>query len=329
MHTVAAVLVDGVAAFELGVACEVFGLSRPELNAPWYRFLVCAAEATPLRSTGGMLIDTPHGLAALAEADTLVFPSWRAPAERPPSALLEAVRQADARGARLVSICSGVFILAAAGVLDGRPATTHWRYVDALTTQYPSIKVTPDVLYVDDGRVLTSAGTAAAIDLCLHIVRCDFGAQVASAVARRMVVPPHREGGQAQFIERPVSAVAEADVLGPALVWAMEHLDQPHSVPDLARRAAMSPRTFARRFHAEHGTTPHRWLLYQRLLLARRWLEVGLDTMEGVAERSGFGSAAALRMHFRRGFGISPQSYRRQFGPPPTALEPSRTPDRK
>lgn len=185
------------------------------------------------------------------------------------------------------------------------------------------------MLYVDDGRVLTSAGTAAAIDLCLHIVRCDFGAQVASAVARRMVVPPHREGGQAQFIERPVSAVAEADVLGPALVWAMEHLDQPHSVPDLARRAAMSPRTFARRFHAEHGTTPHRWLLYQRLLLARRWLEVGLDTMEGVAERSGFGSAAALRMHFRRGFGISPQSYRRQFGPPPTALEPSRTPDSK
>jgi AraC family transcriptional regulator, transcriptional activator FtrA len=317
MHTVVAVLVDGVAAFELGVACEVFGLSRPELNVPWYDFLVCAAEPPPLRSTGGMLIDTPHGLSALAAADTLVFPSWRSPAERPPEALLEAVRRADARGARLVSICSGVFILAAAGVLDGRPATTHWRYTDALVAQYPSIKVTPDVLYVDDGRVLTSAGTAAAIDLCLHIVRRDYGAQVANAVARRMVVPPHREGGQAQYVDRPVSPVAEADALGPALVWAMKNLHRPQSVPDLARRAAMSPRTFARRFRAEHGTTPHRWLLHQRLLLARRWLESGAESVEDVAEHSGFGSAAALRMHFRRTFGTSPQAYRRQFGPGP------------
>jgi transcriptional regulator GlxA family with amidase domain len=248
-----------------------------------------------------------------------VFPSWRHPSERPPEALLHAVRRADARGARLVSICSGVFILAAAGVLDGRPATTHWRYVDALAANYPSIKVAPDVLYVDDGRVLTSAGTAAAIDLCLHIVRTDYGAQVANAVARRMVVPPHREGGQAQFIERPVSPMAEADALGPALVWAMEHLDRPQSVPDLARRAAMSPRTFARRFRAEHGTTPHRWLLHQRLLLSRRWLEMGVDSVEDVAERSGFGSAAALRMLFRRAFNTSPQSYRRQFGPGPNS----------
>jgi AraC family transcriptional activator FtrA len=314
-HTVAAVLVDQVAAFELGVACEVFGLARPELNVPWYRFLVAAAELPPLRSSGGMLIDTAYGLAALAEADTLVFPSWRTPTEQPPAALLESVRQADARGARLVSICSGVFILAAAGVLDGRPATTHWRYTDALAELYPRINVKPDVLYVDDGRVLTSAGTAAAIDMCLHIVRCDYGAEVANAVARRMVVAPHREGGQAQFVERAVSSVAGADSLGPALGWAMENLHRPQSVVDLAHQAAMSPRTFARRFRAEHGTTPHRWLLHQRLLLARRWLELGVDSVEDVAERSGFGSAAALRMHFRRAFRTSPQAYRRQFGP--------------
>jgi len=317
MHTVAAVLVDGVAAFELGVACEIFGLRRPELNVPWYHFLVCAAEPPPLRSSGGMLIDTPYGLDALAQADTLVFTSWRSPSERPPEPLLDAVRQADARGARLVSICSGAFILAAAGVLDGRPATTHWRYSEALAAGYPRIKVAADVLYVDDGRVLTSAGTAAAIDLCLHIVRRDYGAEIANSVARRMVVPPHREGGQAQYVDRPVAPVADADALGRALVWAMQNLHRPQSVPDLARRAAMSPRTFARRFRAEHGTTPHRWLLHQRLLLARRWLEMGAESVEDAAERSGFGSAAALRMHFRRAFGTSPQAYRRQFGPGP------------
>ncbi|HEV7664089.1 MAG TPA: transcriptional regulator FtrA [Chloroflexota bacterium] len=329
MHTVAAVLVDEVAAFELGVACEVFGLVRPELGVAWYRFLVCAAEPPPLRSSGGMLIDTPHGLAALAQADTLVFPSWRSPAEQPPAALLAAVRAAAARGARLVSICSGAFILAAAGVLDGRPATTHWRYAEELAARYPRIRVAPDVLYVDAGQVLTSAGTAAAIDLCLHIVRSDYGAEIANAVARRMVVSPHRDGGQAQFIDRPVAAVAAVGSLRPALTWAMEHLDSPHSVLDLARRAAMSPRTFARRFRAEYGTTPHRWLLHQRLLLARRWLENGAESVDGVAERSGFGSAAVLRLHFRRAFATSPHAYRRQFGPAETksnSAEPGRTP---
>jgi transcriptional regulator GlxA family with amidase domain len=318
MHTVAVVAVQDVALFELGVAHEVFGLDRPELGVPWYRFRVCAAEPPPLRA-GGIWIDTPYGLDGLADADTLVFPSWRSPAERPPRALLDAVVDAYRRGARLVSICSGVFVLAAAGVLDGRPATTHWRYAAALAERYPSVRVDPDVLYVDDGQVLTSAGTAAGIDLCLHIVRLDYGAEIANQVARRMVVPPHREGGQAQFIDCPMPPACGSDPLGAALTWALEHLEQPLSVADLARRAGMSDRTFARRFRALHGTTPHRWLLSQRLLVARRLLETTDESVERVAEHVGFGTAASLRQHFRRAVATSPGAYRRLFAPLPAA----------
>jgi AraC family transcriptional activator FtrA len=314
MHTVAAVAVQDVAPFELGVTHEVFGLERPELGVPWYRFIVCAAEPPPLRA-GGFFIDTPYGLCDLAGADTLVFPSWRSPDERPPQALLDAVVAAYQRGARLVSICSGAFVLAAAGVLDGRPATTHWRYAEALAARYPAVRVNPDVLYVDDGQVLTSAGTAAGIDLCLHIVRLDYGAEIANQVARRMIVPPHREGGQAQFIDAPVAASCGADALGSALTWALEHLDQSLSVAELARRAGMSGRTFARRFRALHGTTPHRWLLVQRLLVARRLLETTDESVEQVAERAGFGTAASLRQHFRRSVATSPAAYRRLFAP--------------
>jgi len=312
-RSVAAVVLNGVHPFELGVACEVFGLDRPELSVPWYRFRVCAAEPTPLRTGAGFMLDTPHTLDDLDDVDTLVFTHWRSPDEPVPAPLIEAVQKAHARGARLLSICSGVFVLAAAGLLDGRPATTHWRYTDDLARLYPTIEVRPDVLYVDDGQVMTSAGTAAGIDLCLHVVRLDYGAEIANAVARRMVVAAHRDGGQAQFVERPVLADAGDDALGRATSWALEHLDEPISIEQLAARANMSPRTFARRFRATHGTTPYRWLLLQRLLLARRLLETTDRPVERIAEHAGFGTAAALRVHFRRSVTTSPLAYRRLF----------------
>ena len=313
LHTVAAVVLNGVHPFELGVACEVFGLERPELGVPWYRFKVCAGEGSPLRTSVGFLMDTPYGLQDLADADTLVFTHWRSPDEPLPLALREAILAAHARGARLLSICSGVFVLAAAGLLDGRPATTHWRYTGDLARLYPTVEVRPDVLYVDNGQVMTSAGTAAGIDLCLHVVRLDYGAEIANAVARRMVVAAHRDGGQAQFVECPVLPDAADDALGRALAWALEHLDEPLSIEQLAGRAGMSPRTFARRFRAAHGTTPYRWLLGQRLLLARRLLETTDRPVERIAEHAGFGTAAALRVHFRRSVTTSPLAYRRLF----------------
>jgi AraC family transcriptional activator FtrA len=294
----------------------VFGLERPELGVPWYQFKVCAAEPPPLQTGAGFLLDTPHGLADAAEADTLVFTHWRSPDEPVPPVLIDMVRAAHARGARLLSICSGVFVLAAAGLLNGRPATTHWRYTDALARLYPTIDVRQDVLHVDDGEILTSAGTAAGIDLCLHLVRLDYGAEIANAVARRMVVAAHRDGGQAQFVERPVHPDASDDALGRALSWALEHLHEPLSVDHLAERACMSPRTFARQFRAAHGTTPYRWLLVQRLLLARRLLETTDRPVEQIAEQAGFGTAAALRVQFKRSVSTSPLAYRRLFARP-------------
>lgn len=314
--TVAVVVANGVTPFELGVACEVFGLDRPELRVPWYRFRVCAAEPPPLRVTTGFLLDTPYTLADAADADTIVFPCWQGPDVPIPPALLDLARDAYARGARLISICSGAFILAAAGILDGRAATTHWRYADALATRYPTIDVRPDVLYVDNGQVLTAAGTAAGIDVCLHVVRLDYGAEIANMVARRMVVAAHRDGGQAQFVDQPVLAASTEDSMGAALGWALEHLDQPITIDGLAARADMSSRTFARRFRAVHGTTPYRWLLTQRLLLARRLLETTDESIDQVAERAGFGTAAALRIHFKRSVATSPLAYRRLFAGP-------------
>ena len=313
-HTVAAVIDHGVSPFELGVACEVFGLDRAELVDPWYRFLICTA-ASPVRtkSSGGLMIDTPHRLDALAEADTIVVPMWDVDVAASDE-LLAALRAADARGARLVSFCSGAVLLAQAGLLDGRRATTHWMYADRLIEQFPAVDVDPDVLYVVDGRVLTSAGTAAAIDLCLHVVRADHGAEVANAVARRMVVPPHRDGGQAQFISAPVPAPTTIhDPFHTTLDWALEHLDEPLTVEVLARRAATSPRTFARRFVAVTGTTPLQWLLRQRVLLAQRLLETTDEAVERVATQCGFGTAAGLRVHFQRQVGTSPMAYRRTF----------------
>ena len=313
LRNVAVAVFDRVAPFELGVVCEVFGLDRTPDGLPGYDFAVCAAEPPPLRTSSDFLLHPRHGLERLATADLIAVPGWRDVDEPPPEPLLDVLRQAVQRGARVMSVCSGAFVLAAAGLLDGRRATTHWRYVDTLAARYPSIQVDPNVLYIDEGSVLTSAGTAAGIDLCLYLVRQEHGAAVANAVARRMVVPPHRDGGQAQYIETPVVEHRPGDDLAGVLAWAQANLDKPLDVEQLARRAHMSPRTFARRFGAATGTTPHRWVLSQRQQLAERLLEDTDHDMEEVARQAGFGSAAILRHHFARYRGTSPQRYRRNF----------------
>jgi AraC family transcriptional activator FtrA len=303
---------DQVALFELAIATEVFGLARPELGVPWYEFAVCSLERRPLRATGSIEIRTRGGLGLLGRADTIIVPGWRDPSEAPPRRLVAALKRAHARGARLVSICSGVFVLAATGLLDGKRATTHWRYTDQLRRAYPSIQVEPDVLHVDDGRVFTSAGSAAGIDLCLHLVRLDHGAEIANQVARRLVVPPHRDGGQAQFIDRPVPREPGRG-LAKALEWALSRLDEPIGVNELASAAALSPRTFLRRFQEGLGTTPHAWLTLQRVLAAQRLLEKAGASIEEVAASVGFGTAQTLRLHFRRILRTSPTGYRKQF----------------
>jgi transcriptional regulator GlxA family with amidase domain len=313
-HTVAALLLDKFAMFELAVPCEVFGIDRSYLADPWYDFKVCAGEPGPLHSEHDFVIETPYGLDDLVRADTVVIPASHRDVGYPPE-VVDAVREAHRRGARMLSVCTGAFLLAEAGVLDGRRATTHWAHADELAEQYPSIDVDPRVLYVDDGDVLTSAGTASGIDLCLHVVRCDYGAEVANALARRMVVPPHRDGGQAQYVDMPVpvSQCAADDPMASVLAWMVEHLDQPLSVEELAHEVHMSPRNFARRFRAVTGTTPLQWLLTQRVMLAQRLLETTDESVELIAGRCGMGSAATLRFHFQRVVGTAPLAYRRTF----------------
>ena len=314
---VAALAYDGLGTFELGIVTEVFGLPRPEMGDGWYRFRVCSHGRGPLRATGGLFLQTRRGLAELARAGTIIIPGWRVH-DTPPAHLVAALRRAHARGARLVSICSGVFVLAATGLLDGRQATTHWRYLDTLRSRYPKIRVEPDVLYIDEGAILTSAGSAAGIDLCLHLVRRDFVAEIANHVARRLVVPPLREGGQAQFAVQPIVS-EESPGLARLLEWAQTHLDRTLTVNDLANRANMSARTFARRFKQETGTTPHRWLLHQRILSAQQLLEKSDRPIDWIAESVGLQTAATLREHFRRMLKTTPTAYRRAFfvtGPP-------------
>jgi transcriptional regulator GlxA family with amidase domain len=314
ISNVVAVVSDGFAAFELGVVCEVFGLDRSDQGLPTYDFAVVAAEEPPLRSGQGYSLDTEHRLDRVAAADLVCIPAWRSIDERPPEAFLEVVRAAVDRGARVLSVCSGAFVLAEAGVLDGRRATTHWRYTDVLASRYPAIEVDPDVLYVDDGPVITSAGTSAGIDACLHVVRQEHGVAVANAIARRMVVPPHREGGQAQYVEAPIPMMRRAgtDALSTLIDWMMQHLHEELGVEELAQRAHMSPRTFARRFREATGVTPAKWVLAQRVGYAQQLLEKGLP-VEEVARRSGFGSGATLRSAFARERGTSPSAYARCF----------------
>lgn len=307
----AALALPGNHPFELSVACEVFGLPRPELGVEWYEFRVCSPGDEPV-DLGCFHLVTPWRLDALAGADTVVVPALSTDAQPSPE-LLDALRTAYERGARMVSYCSGAFVLAAAGVLDGHQATTHWMYAERLARQYPNVDVRPDVLYVDDGQVLTSAGTSAAIDVSLHMVRCDFGSEITNAVARRMVVPPHRDGGQAQYVEQPVPPADTTYTLGATLDWIVDHLDEPLTVEQMAAHAMMSTRTFMRRFRAVTGTTPLRWLLQQRIGHARRLLEDTDASVERVAQSCGFGSAANLRVHFQRALSTAPADYRRAF----------------
>ena len=312
MHRVVALTAPGIAPFELGCVVEVFGLDRPELDVPWWYDLRVAAE-TPgphAATAGGFAFVVEHGLEALEDADTIVVPGWHG---EPSSEVVDAVRAAWARGARLVSICSGVFLLAAAGVLDGGEAATHWRYASKLAALHPSVRVNADVLYVDNGAVLTSAGSAAGIDLCLHIVRRDHGSKVANAVARRLVIPPHRDGGQAQLIDLPMPAHPDDDPIATVMAWALERLDEPLDLDALAGRAFMSVRTFTRRFRKATGTTPGRWLLEQRVRASLALLETTDASIETVAGAVGFAGAATFRHHFASIMHTSPTGYRRAF----------------
>ncbi|QMU66940.1 helix-turn-helix domain-containing protein [Streptacidiphilus sp. P02-A3a] len=315
-HTVAVLAFDGMAPFELGVVVEVFGLHRPEVgDRPWYRLRVCAEQpGRELRAVGGFTLRAEHGLDVLAAADTVIVPGVSDVHGPVAPALVAALLAAHRRGARLVSICSGAFALAATGLLDGRRATTHWRYAETLRRRHPLVEVDPDVLYVDHGRLLTSAGSAAGIDLCLHLVRSDHGPSTANTVARRFVVPPHREGGQAQFIEAAVPPVPAADDgVGRSLAWALERLAEPLSVSALARAANLSERSYLRHFSRRTGTSPMRWVVAQRIAASLPLLESGAGTVEEVSAAVGFDSPATYRHHFARAMRTTPTAYRRAF----------------
>lgn len=303
---------DGLCAFEFACAAEVFGLPRPELGRGWYRFATCALGGRRISGQYGASMAVDGGLELLAQAGTVMVPGWTGIDVPVPGAIIEALRKAHERGARLLSICSGSFVLAATGLLDGKRATTHWRYAAALQRRYPQVRVDPNVLYVDEGQVLTSAGSAAGLDLCLHLIRRDFGARVANQVARRLVIPPHRDGGQAQFLDSPVDR-RERGPLSVVLERVLRRIQQPIRINEIARWAAMSERTFIRRFRATTGMTPGDWITHQRLGRARDLLERSAMAIEQVAAQSGFGTAMTMRHHFRKRIGLSPVQYRKRF----------------
>ena len=309
MSTLALAATDGMLHFELAMACEVFARDPSGLADPWYDLAVCGPGPALI---GRFRLEPDHGLDQLARADTVIIPAVADVDADIPADLLDAVRAAHEAGARIVSLCTGAFVLAAAGVLDGLRATTHWAHTEALAARYPRVEVDPDVLYVDNGSVLASAGKAAAIDLCLHLIRRDHGPTVANAVARRLVVPPHRAGGQAQFVTTPVPA-RDDHPLADLLPWAMQRLDRPLTVEDLARRTNMSSRNLARHFKSATGTTPLQWLLTQRIRRAQELLENTDNSIDAVAEAAGMGTATTLRRHFNRTVGVPPDAYRRTF----------------
>lgn len=314
---------DGMSVFETGIVTEVFGLPRPEFDFAWYELAVCAEEPGPVRVLGGASLHTPHGLDVFAAAETVIVPGVPDVTADPSPELVAALRRAHARGARIMSICSGAFALAGAGLLDGHRATTHWRYADQLRRRYPRVDVDPDVLYIDNGDVLTSAGSAAGLDLCLHIVRRDFGAAVANAIARRLVIQPHRDGGQAQFIEAPMATNPDDDRIAASMAWALTHLSRPIDVDALARQARMSPRTYLRHFNRSAGTTPIRWLINQRIQASLALLETTDTPIEEISRTVGFDTPVTYRHHFTRAMRTSPSAYRRAFhrgSPATTAL---------
>ncbi len=308
---IAVIAFDRISPFHLAVPCVVFGDAHP--GAPAFRFLVCAAEDGPLMTTAGFSIGVQHGLDALDQAQTIIVPSWRDPAERPPQALLDALIAAHERGAQIVGLCLGAYVLAEAGLLDGRRATTHWGFAQDFARRYPQVHLDADVLYIDDGRILTSAGTAAGIDCCLHLLRRDHGAEAAIHVARRLVVPPHRQGGQAQFIEQLLPATARDSHLTDLIDWVRANLSQAHSLDSLAAKSLMSRRTFTRAFRQLTGTTVGQWLLSERLAFTQRLLETTDQSVERIAALAGFGSPVSLRHHFRSSFRVSPMAWRQTF----------------
>lgn len=306
MHTVAVLAFEGISPFHLSVPCMVFGDDLARLGVPRYELLVCGERRGLIPTMSGFNIEVPHDLSALARANTVIVPAWRDPDEPPPPALLDALRATHARGARVVGLCLGTFVLAEAGLLDGRRAATHWVWAGDFRKRYPRVRLDQDVLYVDDGDILTSAGTAAAIDCCLHLLRGDHGAEIANRIARRMVVAPQRDGGQAQYIEHPLPKAAGGDRLRATL-------DQPLCLDQLAARASMSRRNFTRHFKAQTGATVSQWLLNHRLASTQRLLETSDHGIDRIAGLVGFGSAASLRQHFAAAFSVSPGAYRRQF----------------
>jgi len=317
LRSVAVIVDHQFSAFEFAIGCEVFGLDRSAQGLPVFDFAVCSVRPGPVRASAGFEMIAPHGLERVDEAD-LVLVSPCGTDYRPSDELIATLRRAVDRGAVVASLCTGAFTLARAGLLDGRSAATHWMHEEAFRTCFPDVGLVPDVLFVEDGPVITSAGTAAGIDMCLNLIRRAHGAEAANGIARRMVVPPQRDGGQAQYVETPVRNCA-ARTLAPVLDWAAAHLAEDLSISRLATRAAMSERTFARRFRDETGTTPHQWVQLQRVALAERLLEGGDLGIEEVARRSGFGSAAMLRHHFGRRRRTTPVAYRRTFGAPASA----------
>lgn len=302
---------NGLCTFEFGIAVEIFGLPRPERGECWYRFAVAAIEDGELRATGGVRLLADGGYPLIAEADTLIIPGWRGIDAAVPPELCTALRAAHARGCRIIALCSGAFVLAAAGLLDGRRATTHWRYTRMLKARYPAVDMVEDVLYVGDETLMTSAGSAAAIDLCLHVVREDFGLEAANCVARRLVIPPHRDGEQSQNVARPVSRCRESRRMGQLFDWLHQHIHEVHTLASLAARVGMSPRTLLRRFEEATGTTPARWLLEERLRRAAAQLLDGRESIDRIAEGLGFGSAGVLRQRFHQRYGVSPGQYRK------------------
>ncbi|GGT04213.1 transcriptional regulator FtrA [Planobispora rosea] len=314
-RSVSVLAFDGMAPFELGCVVEIFGISRPELDAPWYELAVCAETRDDLRVVGGFSMRAEHGLDVLTAADTVIVPGVPDVRGEVSPAVTAALRAAHDRGARVVSICSGAFALAAAGLLDGREATTHWKYAGLLQERFPRVRVNPDVLYVDGDDVLTSAGSAAGLDLLLHLVRKDHGPGVANTVARRLVIPPHREGGQAQFVQAAVAPVEDDDAVAAAMAWALDHLSEPITVADLARVARMSQRTFIRHFGRQSGTSPLRWVISQRVAASLTLLESTAAPVEEIAAAVGFDSPVTFRHHFARAMRTSPSAYRRAFRP--------------
>lgn len=309
---VVAVAYPGLCSFEFSCAAEVFGLHRPEVGERWYRFSVCATQAGLLQADYGLSLRANAGLRALAQAGTIIIPGWCGADVPVPNPLSRALQRAHARGARILSICSGAFVLAASGLLDGRRAATHWRYADALQARYPQVRVDAKVLYVDEGQVLSSAGSAAGLDLCLHLVRRDFGSAIANQVARRLVIAPHRDGGQAQFVDRPV-APRPRSVVARLQERMSANLAHRWTLLELAREAALSERSLLRRFHEAAGCTPGQWLAEARLAEARRLLEHSHLKLSDLAERAGFASVETLRRQFQQRLGVSPAAYRRRF----------------